>query len=301
MELWSAPGAEGTVAATARRAATVRTRSSPVAILPPLRPLRPLQMIDGGFALLRARPAQVMTIAAVFVIPTELLAAFIQRNAVSSVKLSDVFNQSEAAQNQSSANLGLVMANWMLSSVALTFVAAAVGRLVVADRLGIVVSTRQALGLALSRWWALLTSWLLIHVVYAAGVFCFALPGLFLMGLYIAVAPVVALEGLGPLKAIRRSQSLCRRRYWTCVGVGVASALVSIALAWTLRALPQLLGVFTLGHWGWLLAGLVSVVTTLITAPVVAATTVLLYLDLRVRTEGVDIELDMTGAFGSEA
>jgi hypothetical protein len=304
VELWSAPGSvDGgvPVAVAASRAATVRSRSSPMAILPPLRPLRPLQMIDGGFALLRARPGQVMSIAAAFVIPTELLGAFIQRNAVGSLKLSDVFNQSESTQNQNSANLTLVMATWMLSSAALPFVAAAVGRLVVADRLGIVVSTREAIGLALSRWWALLASWALLHVVYAAGVFCFLLPGVLLMGLYIAVAPVIALERLGPIAAIRRSQSLCRRRYWTCVGVGVASALVTGALSTVLRALPQVLGVFTLGRWGWLLAGIVSAATTLVTAPVVAATTVLLYLDLRVRTEGVDIEMDMTRSFGTDA
>ena len=41
--------------------------------------------------------------------------------------------------------------------------------------------------------------------------------------------------------------------------------------------------------------------TQLVTIPVVAGITVLIYLDLRVRTEGLDLELDAIEAFPTAA
>jgi hypothetical protein len=45
------------------------------------------------------------------------------------------------------------------------------------------------------------------------------------------------------------------------------------------------------------LPAVVSILTQLVTLPVVAGITVLIYLDLRVRTEGLDLELDALAAF----
>src|SRR5690606_29838296 len=43
---------------------------------------------------------------------------------------------------------------------------------------------------------------------------------------------------------------------------------------------------------GWVLIAVANVLGSLLTMPVVAAATVLVYLDLRVRTEGLDLELE---------
>src|SRR3546814_12414872 len=51
---------------------------------------------------------------------------------------------------------------------------------------------------------------------------------------------------------------------------------------------------------GWVLLAASGVLTSLITMPVVAGATVLVYLDLRVRTEGLDLELRAPEAFATE-
>ena len=51
------------------------------------------------------------------------------------------------------------------------------------------------------------------------------------------------------------------------------------------------------GTIGWLLLGVGQSFASLVTIPVVAATTALLYLDLRLRLEGLDLELDALAAF----
>jgi hypothetical protein len=48
---------------------------------------------------------------------------------------------------------------------------------------------------------------------------------------------------------------------------------------------------------GWILPAAVGVVSSLVTMPLVAGITVLIYLDLRVRTEGLDLELRAADAF----
>jgi hypothetical protein len=69
--------------------------------------------------------------------------------------------------------------------------------------------------------------------------------------------------------------------------IGITAFLLSIALG----GLPQV-AVAWLGYdvaWPLLAAG--NILAAVIATPFVAAATVLLYLDLRIRTEGLDIEM----------
>lgn len=260
--------------------------------------MRPLQMVDGAFALLRARPRQLMTIAVVFVIPPQLGVAILQRQALSGMSLGDLIRDPTTASTSSNNSTWLVLAAFLLSSLSLPFVAAAVARIVVADQTGIDVSTKGAIGLAARRWWALLASWTMVHIAYVPGLFCFFIPIVLLMGLFIVVAPAIAMEQIGPWAAMKRSWTLCKRRYGACLGVGILSGGTIYLLELSLSAVPSLLAVFTLGRWGWLLDAAAGTATALVTTPLIATCTVLLYIDLRVRTEGLDMELDRRRVFG---
>lgn len=255
-------------------------------------------MVDGAFALLRARPRQLMTIAVVFVIPPQLGVALLQRQALSGISLRDLISDPTTADTSSNNSTWLVLAAFLLSSLSLPFVAAAVARVVVADRTGIEVSTKEAIALAGRRWWALLASWTMVHLAYVPGLFCFFIPIVLLMGVFIVVAPAVVMEQLGPWHALKRSWTLCKRRYGACLGVGILSGGTIYLLELSLSAVPSLLAVFTLGRWGWLLDAAAGTATALVTTPLIATCTVLLYIDLRVRTEGLDMELDRRRVFG---
>lgn len=103
--------------------------------------------------------------------------------------------------------------------------------------------------------------------------------------LFAVVTPAVMLERLGPLAALGRSASLVRRRFWPTLGkvvlVVVLVGIVSQALS--LLALPAEL----------LPGGVAYVAATtlvgIVTAPLLPIALVLVYLDLRVRTEGLDL------------
>ena len=115
---------------------------------------------------------------------------------------------------------------------------------------------------------------------------------------FLVTAPVIGAEGLGPIKAMRRSARLVRRRFWPVMGLTLLSGVVATLFGYALGLVPTMLSLLlgTDGA-GWLLTAASGVLTSLITMPIVAATTVLIYLDLRVRTEGLDLELDAIEAF----
>ena len=91
------------------------------------------------------------------------------------------------------------------------------------------------------------------------------------------------------MAALGRSVRLVRHRYFPVMGIAVLMGLVSFLLSNALSALPQAIVGWS-GEW-WPLLTVGNIVSTIVTMPFVAAATVLLYFDLRVRSEGLDIEM----------
>ncbi len=253
-------------------------------------------IVDGGFEVLRADPRRFATIAIAFVAPVELLGAYLSRNAFGGLSFDEVLQQSfttgtTPSSGTSSASGTLTL---LLSSLLLVFVAGAVARTVTAWYAGGDVSAGAALGAAGRRWWALMLAWLLVHV--AELVSCIGVvTALMVMALFAVTAPVIVVEGLGPVRAMRRSWRLVRRRLWPTVGTCLLTALVAQLVTFAFAAVSS---VFLGVSWGWIVNAALSTVAALLAAIVVAGATTLLYLNLRVRTEGLDLEMRAAAVFG---
>ena len=119
-----------------------------------------------------------------------------------------------------------------------------------------------------------------------------------LMALFVVTAPVIGAEDLGPVAALRRSARLTRRAFWRVLGIALLSIVVEEMFVTAVAILPTLVSAWlgTDGI-GWVLSVAVNLLTTMVTLPIVAGITVSLYLDLRIRTEGLDLELAAIDAF----
>ena len=299
---WAAPdvtAADGpTPPAGAPWRATASTPPPPPA-LPRLGPMTVSDILDGGFAILRQAPATIIALTAVFVVPIQALGAWLNRGA-DGLDLDTVLQQGDTSfqlggSSGVSGAAGLVLqAGPML---ALVFVAAALARLVSAWHVGHDLSLGSLLRGSLIGAWPLLASWVLVHALEAVSVIGLVLP-LAVMSWFLVTAPVIGAEGLGPIKAMRRSARLVGRRFWMVLALALLSFLVESLFETAIGLLPTLLTSFlgTDGV-GWVLPAAVGILTSLITMPVVAGITVLVYLDLRVRTEGLDLELAAIEAF----
>ena len=262
----------------------------------PLHPRTVADILDGGFAVLKARPRRILAVTAVFVVPAQLIAAFLQRDLdgagfdLGAALSGDptVLEEESAAADWQLVVMILVL---LVASTALVCVATAIAHLVTQWTMGRDPATGELFGVVGRRLWPLLASFVLVKLAEGAGaVACYiGLP--FVMALFVVVAPVIAVEGGGPLAAMGRSARLVRPRYFPVLGTALVMALVSELLGLALSALPQGLAAAIGLERGWPLLALGAIAAELIVLPFVAASTVLLYLDLRVRTEGFDIEM----------
>jgi hypothetical protein len=133
------------------------------------------------------------------------------------------------------------------------------------------------------------------------GLFCFScfliIPA-FLLFAYVfvrfyVVTPVVMVEHLGPVQALRRSWELIRNYWWRTFGLLVVLAILGYIVQLGPAAIVQAIVSSVLPRdfvAQQLISGVVTVFTTLIFIPIQLTAVTLYYFDLRVRKEGFDLE-----------
>ena len=255
-------------------------------------------LLDGGFAILKRAPATIIGLTAVFVIPLEVLGAFLGRG-VDGVSADELFEESgtfDVGPSLGSGSSALVVQ--LGSMLALVVVAAAIARLVSAWYVGNDLTTGQLLRGTLPIAWPLLASCVLVHLLEAVSIVGLGVLPLAVMTWFLVTAPVIGAERVGPIHAMRRSARLVNRRFWHVLLAALLGYLVEQLFVFAIGLVPLVVSFFlgTDGI-GWVVPAAVGVATQLITMPFVAAVTVLIYLDLRVRTEGLDLELRAGDAF----
>jgi hypothetical protein len=255
-------------------------------------------LLDGGFMILKRAPATIIGLTAVFVIPLQLLGGFLGRG-VDGFSADEVLEESNTTFDfgpslGSGASALLVQLGSML---ALVVVAAAIARLVSAWYVGHDLTTGDLLRSTGPLAWSLFASCVLVHLLEAIAILGLVLP-LAVMTWFLVTAPVIGVERLGPIQAMRRSARLVNRRFWPVLGAALLGYLVELLFVYAIGLLPLVASLF-IGTEGiaWVIPAAVGVATQLITMPFVASVTVLIYLDLRVRTEGLDLELRAGEAF----
>ncbi len=261
-------------------------------------------ILDGAFAILKAAPATIVAFTAVFAVPVQIAAGWLQRDLLGGSSIFELVEEGD--RSLSAIDSGGADGTWASMvllfgpSLALVFVAAGLARLVGAWHVGHDLSLGELLRGSRAMAWPLLASWLLVHVAEGLGLLACGLPALAVMTWFLVTAPVIGAERLGPVEAMRRSARLTARRFWPVMGLALLSGLVAYLFSQALGLLPSVLALLigTDGV-GWVILAAGGILTSLITMPVVAAATVLIYLDLRVRTEGLDLELEAERAFPS--
>ena len=136
-------------------------------------------------------------------------------------------------------------------------------------------------------------------VIYAAigvpGFFVAVVLSIWFSTMFSLVAPVVVLERERPGAALARSWRLVRRSFWRVFGIMLLAGLI-VAVASAILQLPfTFLSTLFGGATGFSAGTVIAVIGTIaagtVTRPISAAVTVLLYVDMRMRKEGLDLAL----------
>jgi len=125
-------------------------------------------------------------------------------------------------------------------------------------------------------------------------------------------AQVVVLEREGPVRALARSWRLVRGSFWRVLGITLLAGLIVVVTAGVLQIPFSLIGALAGGGSsllpatggsvaGILISAVGGVVAGAVARPISAGVAVLLYVDLRMRREGLDLVLQTAASGGNSS
>jgi hypothetical protein len=281
-------------------------------------------ILDGVFKLFKANAATIVAIVALFSVPLQLVSAWLQRNALGGAGLLDVLGDPSLVDSDAAQPFGAPSDLWVSVAIGIprllvvAFTAGAISQVVAASYLGETLTAVPALARTIRRSGALLGGWFLCHLpalavglgyvvllVSGAGIALvvgLGFLGMLLLGpllvavatLSVAVAPAIMVEDLGPLAGVRRSWALVRRRFWSVLGISLLAGLIAALVAGALSFIPSMLGLLFGLEYGWIVVAAGGILASLVSEPIVAIAATLIYFDLRIRSEGFDLQVIAT-------
>lgn len=186
----------------------------------------------------------------------------------------------------------------LLSGLAFVLSSAAALRAITVAYLGGTPDWKESLRLAVGRLGALVWLSILMGLGLTLGFVLCIVPGVWLAVAWSLAFVALVAEGLSGTGALRRSFQLVRGRWWPTFGV-LLIAFVLNTVVDQIIAIPLVIISFVSEDslTGLLLGALANIISDVITTPFVAAVFALVYFDLRVRKEGLDLQL-MAQAMG---
>jgi hypothetical protein len=256
----------------------------------PLRPLGVAEILDGAVRLVRRNARGALALTIPFAIVRSALGAWLAYAAIGSDSASTV------------AAIGALL----LGSLFGTVLTGVLSPMFSADLLGTRLTGYESLKRVGHRLWSLAALGVAVTVVESAGVALFGVPGIWLWGIWAVVSPALVLEGTGMGQAFRRSRDLVRGTFWRTWGtralgwvltsvLGVLITLPFQLLAAVISNADPLDTTASVSHPGLYVTILAigAIISNALLMPISAGIDILIYSDLRMRKEGMDIVLGM--------
>jgi hypothetical protein len=253
-----------------------------------LRPLGLADILDGSFRVIRRNPGATLGLSAVLAVIRVAVTAGLQLGAYRTLN-----------------SVQLELLGTLVVGAALGTVLTGMLTLVVTqDVLGVRISTREVLTRLRGRAWALLGLALVITVLEGLALLPLLVLGVWLWGLWAVAVPVLMVERSTVRGALSRSRRLVSGLWWRVWGIRALGFLLASLLG-ALVTVPFILLASLVTGSGFtatgvnsgvpvayvLIISVGSVLSSTLTSPIRAGIDALLYLDLRMRREGLDIVL----------
>lgn len=284
-----------------------RPVSAPPPLPVPLRPLTGWALYDGAFEILKARPRALLGAVAAVVLPVQAVAYLVRGGPYRLDLLAwaawtlETGEDGSALERAFEERAALVWASYGLEVLATFLVGVVVARAVAGWYAGADPTAAAMLRDGLRRPGTLLGSFALSGLAKLVGLAVACVGVLLPAAWFQPLSPTLAVERTGAGASVRRSFQLANRRAGSVMGLAVGVAVVDQVVRLALGFLPWVLAgglpdVAALAVRVVLVAGI-----ALVSAVFVAGAGTLAYFDLRVRSEGLDLELEATDAFATPA
>jgi hypothetical protein len=262
----------------------------------PLRPLGLSEILDGAFSYIRRSPGVVLGISAVIAVLSNIVTG--------TASGTGAFDPNATTEDLTPFIGQLIGGTLVTTLVTLVFQVIGTGMLtVVITRavLGQDIGWREAWGRSRGLILALLAVTFLTSLLSFFGLFFLIFPGVFLYVSWAIAVPALMVERCGVIESMRRSWRLVRGSRWRVFGIILLAQIIAGFVGQIIAVPFAFIGVIFDGLGGGLEGGipiatlissaLAGVIATTITLPFTAGVTALLYVDQRMRREGLDLQL----------
>ena len=238
-------------------------------------------ILTAAFEIYKNNAAQLIVIVAVVVVPLQFVSHLITGLALAAKKDKVVIGNitiNTVATRSAGVIILAALIGLLIVVVTTSALQAAITRAAAQTTVGEPVDVAASYSFGLKRFGAVLGTSLLVGLVVVLGLILLIVPGVIFYTMLAVAIPVVVIEGKGATAAMSRSWALAKNNFWHVLGTIVVAGLIA-------GIISSIIGVFG-GH-NWFLGWIFGSIGTIITAPFTAMVSVLLYLDLRTRAEGL--------------
>ncbi|MEO9176653.1 MAG: hypothetical protein ABI317_14155 [Gaiellales bacterium] len=259
-----------------------------------LRPLGIGELLDVAIRLTVKNAGTLLRAVIIVVVPLQVISAIVYVSG-SDDRLRNVNGKVSLGSGTSAATFAATFSIVLLISWLTPLIASGVCFKAVGDAyLGGRPNWRESLRFTLGRLHSIAWISVLVALGSFAGAILCLVPGVWLFISWAIALPVLLTENARGTKALRRSFRLVKGRWWATFGALVLAYILSAVVGGGIAALLSAASLSGSGH-----STLVDIVlrvvsgsiSSLLTVPFAAALTVVIYLDLRVRKEGFDVQL----------
>jgi hypothetical protein len=254
------------------------------------------EILSSAFNLYKANAASLILIVAIVVVPLTFISSLFS-GVVFEAKKHTVILVGQPVEVVS-RSFGFFVAGALITALISVIISAmlqaAILRAAAQATIGDPVDPQESYRFGFKRLGSVILVSLLVGLVVVGGFILLVIPGLiFLVFLSVSV-PVLIVENRRGRAALSRSWNLVKGHFWHAVGVIIVAGLIT-------GIIGGIIG--SIGGSAWVVRWIFSSIGTIITAPFTSLVSVLLYLDLRSRSEALSAdtlraELAAAGAAG---
>jgi hypothetical protein len=253
------------------------------------------ELVDAAVQLLRRHYSSMIVVSGIGMIPMLILQPFMGR-LTGSAGATEAAEVGDAAAVMAQFNFGAFFIIMIATSLWVTLAGAAIIAAAAQGYREGHVDVGAAVREVMQRMGAVLYSALAKGVLITIGFFMLFIGAVFFYTTYFAVPATVIIEKLSGTQGLARSKQLATGQRWHIFKTMLLVVLVYFVISIGASAFA---GMFFTG--ADIIANIFSTLITVLVYPIVPITEMLLYFDLRIRTEGYDVEVMASQLDGSAA
>jgi hypothetical protein len=256
-----------------------------------LKPLDIGQTIDAALNLYTKNAVQLWQLVAIVIVPIEIIEVILRRVTLpSDVILRHGTFYTHGSTTSTAITVAIVVSG-LLGLFGQLLATGAVFKLQLDAYLGKPHEIRESFDYAFAHHRLLSLLWIgiIATIMILVGLILVIIPGIYLFVALSVTVPVLMLEGQRGMAAISRSMSLVSGRWWQTFGRLVVGLILYIVAYFIIDGIAGAITNNTTSPTLYeVVTGVVGALITIVLAPFIAALINVIYIDLRVRKEGVD-------------